>query len=191
MRLDALMMKQFNVNAVRCSHYPNDPYWLDLCDELGLYVIDEANLEAHGYYHQLGHESRWATAFLDRAVRMVERDKNHASVILWSLGNETGLGPNQEGMAGWVRGRDETRPLHYEPGIWIQGLSDEQHPGRMFTIWATGVGHCVSDVPESRYAPEVGNRSDASRPAASAHHVRVLARHGQQQRRPLGLLQTL
>ncbi|GAT32676.1 beta-galactosidase [Terrimicrobium sacchariphilum] len=142
MRLDALTMKQFNVNAVRCSHYPNDPYWLDICDELGLYVIDEANLEAHAYYHQLGNESRWATAFLDRAVRMVERDKNHASVILWSLGNETGLGPNQEGMAGWVRGRDETRPLHYEPGIWTQGLSEEEHP------WTHvyDLGHRVSDI---------------------------------------------
>jgi len=130
MRLDALTMKRFNINAVRCSHYPNDPYWLDLCDELGLYVIDEANLEAHAYYGQLAHEPRWASAFLERAVRMVERDKNHASVILWSLGNETGLGANQEGMAGWVRSRDPSRPLHYEPGIWVQALSDADQPGR-------------------------------------------------------------
>lgn len=129
MRRDAVTMKHHNVNAVRCSHYPNDPRWLDLCDELGLYVVDEANLEAHAYYHQLGHEARWASAFLDRAVRMVERDKNHPSVILWSLGNETACGANQEAMAGWIRGRDPSRPLHYEPGIWTQGVSSWERRG--------------------------------------------------------------
>ena len=129
MRLDALTMKRFNFNAVRCSHYPNDPYWLDLCDELGLYVIDEANLEAHAYYNTPGHESVWAAAFLDRAVRMVERDKNHASIILWSLGNETGSGANQDAMAGWIRSKDPSRPLHYEPGTWVQGLSEKDQPG--------------------------------------------------------------
>ncbi len=129
MRLDALTMKRFNFNAVRCSHYPNDPYWLDVCDELGLYVIDEANLEAHAYYHTLGHEPAWAAAFLDRAVRMVERDKNHPSIILWSLGNETGSGANQDAMAAWIRARDGSRPLHYEPGTWVQGLSEKDQPG--------------------------------------------------------------
>ena len=142
LRLDALLMKRYNFNAVRCSHYPNDPCWLDLCDELGLYVIDEANLEAHGVYHQLGHESRWASAFLERAVRMIERDKNHASVILWSLGNETGCGANQEGMAGWVRGRDSSRPLHYEPGIWTQGLDAQDQPGSALY----DSGYRVSDI---------------------------------------------
>lgn len=142
MRLDALTMKRFNFNAVRCSHYPNDPHWLDLCDELGLYVIDEANLEAHAYYHQLGHEPRWASAFLERAVRMVERDKNHASIILWSLGNETGYGANQDGMAGWIRGRDPSRPLHYEPGIWVQGLSENDQPGEKIYDG----GYRVSDI---------------------------------------------
>lgn len=129
MRLDALTMKRFNFNAVRCAHYPNDPYWLDVCDELGLYVIDEANLEAHAYYNTLGNEPAWATAFLDRAVRMVERDKNHPSIILWSLGNETRNGANQEAMAAWIRGRDGSRPLHYEPGIWVQGLTQKEQPG--------------------------------------------------------------
>ncbi|MFA7345172.1 MAG: glycoside hydrolase family 2 TIM barrel-domain containing protein [Terrimicrobiaceae bacterium] len=129
MRLDALAMKRFNFNAVRCSHYPNDPYWLDVCDELGLYVIDEANLEAHAYYHTPGHEPGWASAFLDRAVRMVGRDKNHPSIILWSLGNETGYGANQDAMAAWIRATDASRPLHYEPGTWDQGLSEERQPG--------------------------------------------------------------
>ncbi len=115
MRLDAVTMKRFNVNAVRCSHYPNDPYWLDLCDELGLYVIDEANVESHAFYHQVSRDRRYASAFLERAVRMVERDKNHPSVILWSLGNESGYGPNHDAMAGWIRAYDPSRPLHYEP----------------------------------------------------------------------------
>jgi beta-galactosidase len=125
MRLDALTMKRFNVNAVRTSHYPNDSYWLDVCDELGLYVIDEANLEAHDYYMQIGRDRRYSAAFLERAVRMVERDKNHPCVILWSLGNETGYGPNADAMAGWIRGYDPSRPLHYEPGIYVQGLDQQ------------------------------------------------------------------
>lgn len=118
MRLDAVTMKRCNVNAVRCSHYPNDPYWLDLCDELGLYVIDETNLEAHAFFHQLCRDRRYTTAFVDRAVRMVERDKNHSSVIAWSLGNESGFGPNHEAMAAWIRAYDPSRPLHYEPALY-------------------------------------------------------------------------
>ena len=125
MRLDALTMKRFNFNAVRTSHYPNDPHWLDLCDELGLYVIDEANLEGHAYYHQLGRDGRYAAAFLERARRMVERDKNHPAVILWSLGNETAYGPGHDAMAGWIRGYDPDRPLHFEPAIWVQGAAKQ------------------------------------------------------------------
>ncbi len=126
MRLDVLTMKRFNINAVRTSHYPNDSYFLEVCDELGLYVIDEANLEAHAYYNHFGDLSQWSAAFLARAVRMVERDKNHASVILWSLGNETGYGANQDAMAGYVRGRDPSRCLHYEPGINRQSVPQAQ-----------------------------------------------------------------
>lgn len=118
MRLDALTMKQFNFNAVRTSHYPNDPYWLDLCDELGLYVIDEANVESHSFFHQICRDRRYASAFLERAVRMVERDKNHASIVLWSLGNESGYGANHDAMAGWIRYYDPSRPLHYEAAVW-------------------------------------------------------------------------
>ena len=123
--LDALTMKRHNVNAVRTSHYPNDPHWLDLCDELGFYLIDEANLESHAYYHQICRDPRYASAFVERAVRMVERDKNHPCVILWSLGNESGYGPNHDAMAGWIRGLDPSRPLHYEPGIWLQGVEKQ------------------------------------------------------------------
>ncbi|MCE0522760.1 MAG: DUF4981 domain-containing protein [Methylacidiphilales bacterium] len=119
LRLDALTMKRFNFNAVRTSHYPNDPHWLDLCDELGFYVIDEADLESHDYFNQVCNDRRYASAFLERAVRMVTRDKNHPCIILWSLGNESGYGPNHDAMAGWIRSYDPSRPLHYEPATWV------------------------------------------------------------------------
>ena len=117
MEADARLMKQSNVNAVRCSHYPNDPYWLDLCDRLGLYVVDEANVEAHAYYDEVCRDPRYLGAFVTRVRNMVERDKNHPSVILWSLGNESGYGLNHDAAAGWVRARDPSRPLHYEGAI--------------------------------------------------------------------------
>jgi beta-galactosidase len=114
---DVQMMKQHNINAVRTSHYPNDPRWLDLCDEYGLYVIDEANLESHDFHNVLCRDERFATAWLDRVMRMVVRDKNHPSIIAWSLGNESGYGPNHDAAAGWVRHYDPTRLLHYEGAI--------------------------------------------------------------------------
>lgn len=114
---DIAVMKQFNINAVRCSHYPPDPHFLDLCDEHGLYVIDETDIETHHHYNTLNDEPRFALAFLDRAMRMVLRDRNHASIIGWSLGNESGYGPNHDAMAGWIRHADPSRILHYEGAI--------------------------------------------------------------------------
>ncbi len=114
MLADVRLMKQFNFNAVRTAHYPNDPYFYDLCDEYGLYVVDEANIEAHAFLARICHDPRYAPAFLDRGMRMVLRDKNHPSIIMWSLGNESGFGPNLQAMAGWIRGYDPTRPIHYE-----------------------------------------------------------------------------
>lgn len=114
---DIKLIKQHNFNAVRTSHYPNDPLWYDLCDEFGLYLIDEANVEAHAYGYDICRNPRYASAFLERGLRMVERDKNHPSVILWSLGNETGYGSNHDAMGGWIRGYDPGRPLHYESAI--------------------------------------------------------------------------
>lgn len=119
MRTDVLLMKQHNINAVRTSHYPPHPAFLDLCDELGLWVIDECDLETHGFTQQgwRGNpvdDDRWTPALLDRAARMVERDKNHASVIIWSLGNECGTGRGLTAMARWIRARDEGRLIHYE-----------------------------------------------------------------------------
>jgi beta-galactosidase/beta-glucuronidase len=111
---DIKLMKQFNINAVRTSHYPNDSRWYELCDEYGLYVVDEANIEAHALYNTLCHDPQWTHAFVERGQRMVERDKNHPCIIMWSLGNESGYGPNHDTLAGWIRGTDPTRPLHYE-----------------------------------------------------------------------------
>jgi beta-galactosidase/beta-glucuronidase len=161
MEKDIILMKRFNFNAVRTSHYPNHPAWYDLCDEYGIYVIDEANIECHGLvglsrtiwqieekfgkswneiilefqekyedkprneiinellsrfprYVEPAHDPEWLHAFMERFVRMVERDKNHPCVIMWSLGNESGYGPNHDALAGWVHGYDPTRPVHYE-----------------------------------------------------------------------------
>ncbi|MBI5029877.1 MAG: DUF4981 domain-containing protein [Chloroflexi bacterium] len=134
MEADIRLMKQFNVNAVRTSHYPNDPYWLELCNRYGLYVVDEANIEAHAFYNDLCNDPRYTSAFVARVRAMVERDKNHPSIIFWSLGNESGYGPNHDAAAGWVRGADPSRPLHYEGAI---------------SRWANrtwGDGHRVADV---------------------------------------------
>ncbi|MEU8107323.1 glycoside hydrolase family 2 TIM barrel-domain containing protein [Nonomuraea muscovyensis] len=128
MREDVLLMKRHNVNAVRTSHYPPHPAFLDLCDELGLWVIDECDLETHGF-EKVGwrrnptDDPRWAEALLDRMRRTVERDKNHPSVIMWSLGNESGVGRNLAVMADWTRERDPSRPIHYE-GDWSCAHAD-------------------------------------------------------------------
>ncbi|MFF5436247.1 glycoside hydrolase family 2 TIM barrel-domain containing protein [Streptomyces achromogenes] len=119
MREDVLLMKRHNINAVRTSHYPPHPAFLDLCDEFGLWVIDECDLETHGFTEQGWRDNpvdddRWTPALLDRAARMVERDKNHPSVVMWSLGNEAGTGRGLTAMARWIRDRDPSRLLHYE-----------------------------------------------------------------------------
>jgi len=120
---DVLTMKRFNVNAVRTAHYPNDPYFYELCDIHGLYVCDEANLETHGVRALLTNRSEWASAFLERGLRMVKRDRNHPSIIMWSLGNESGQGPNHAAMASWMKEIDPTRLIHYEGAS-----SDPAHP---------------------------------------------------------------
>ncbi|WBP91098.1 glycoside hydrolase family 2 TIM barrel-domain containing protein [Kitasatospora cathayae] len=119
MRQDVLLMKRHNLNAVRTSHYPPHPAFLDLCDEYGLWVIDECDLETHGFVEQAWRDNpadddRWTPALLDRAARMVERDKNHPSVIIWSLGNEAGTGRGLTAMAEWIHARDTSRLVHYE-----------------------------------------------------------------------------
>lgn len=116
---DIELMKRHNINAVRTSHYPNEPRFYELCDQYGLYVIDEANIESHGYAgddeKSLAKKPEWLNAHLDRMQRMVERDKNHPSIIGWSLGNESGDGENFEALYAWTKRRDPTRTVQYEP----------------------------------------------------------------------------
>lgn len=116
-RKDLQLIKQFNFNAIRTSHYPNDPYLYDLCDEYGIFVMDEANYETHGLGGKLSNDPQWTHAFMERTSRMVMRDKNHPSIIIWSLGNEAGRGPNNAAMAAWIHDFDITRPVHYEPAM--------------------------------------------------------------------------
>ena len=119
MRADIRLMKQFNINAVRASHYPNAPLWYELCDEYGLYVVDEANIESHGVSFDadktLANKPEWQALHLDRTARMVELDKNHPSIVVWSLGNEAGDGVNFEATYAWIKRRDPSRPVQYEP----------------------------------------------------------------------------
>ncbi|MBT3251463.1 MAG: DUF4981 domain-containing protein [Candidatus Marinimicrobia bacterium] len=111
---DIQLMKKFNVNAVRTSHYPNHPRWYELCDEYGLYLYDEANIESHAFWSKFTLDPVWEKAFVDRGQRMVLRDINHPSIIVWSLGNEAGYGPNHDVMAEWIRDYDPSRLIHYE-----------------------------------------------------------------------------
>ena len=120
---DLQLMKEAHINAVRLSHYPNCPRWYELCDSIGMYVMDEANCETHGLRGTLASTPDWADAFLDRAIRMAERDKNHPCVIFWSIGNESGYGANHAAMSSWLHEFDPTRPVHYEGA---QGAPDPQ-----------------------------------------------------------------
>lgn len=156
MRRDIALMKQHNINAVRTAHYPNAPAWYDLCDELGLYVIDEANIEAHAYLHTLCADPRYGAQFLERGQRMLARDRNHASVIAWSLGNESGYGPNHDALAGWIRHADPSRPLHYEGAVW--GWDSGDPPPEYFGEGAYGLdrlaaGRAASDLICPMYPP--------------------------------------
>nr|WP_319554555.1 beta-galactosidase [uncultured Vibrio sp.] len=115
---DICLMKQHNFNAVRTSHYPNHPRWYELCDQYGLYVCDEANIETHGMQpmNRLSSDPQWANAYMSRYTQMVMRDKNHASIIIWSLGNESGHGSNHNAMYAWSKNYDPSRPIQYEGG---------------------------------------------------------------------------
>ena len=128
---DIRLIKAAGLNAVRTSHYPNTPRWYELCDSLGLYVMDEANIESHGLRGTLASDPEWAAAFLDRTVRMAERDKNHPCILFWSLGNESGYGPNFAACAAWLKEFDNTRLIHYEGaqrGRRINGTTSDRMP---------------------------------------------------------------
>lgn len=153
---DILLMKQANINAVRTCHYPNVTRWYELCDSLGLYVMDEADIEEHGLRGELASDPDWALAFLDRAVRMAERDKNHASVVMWSLGNEAGYGPNFAAISSWLKDFDPTRPIHYEGA---QGLNGEPDPSTVDVI-----SRFYPRVQQEYLNPGVSEKGDAERP---------------------------
>ncbi|MGA9275497.1 glycoside hydrolase family 2 TIM barrel-domain containing protein [Ilumatobacter sp.] len=124
MRADLLAMRRHNITAVRTSHYPNDPRLLHLADEIGLYVVDEANIESHAYNTSLCNDADFRQAWIERVARMVTRDRNHPSIVMWSLGNESGHGDNHAAAAGWVRAADDSRPLHYEGAVFHDGWLD-------------------------------------------------------------------
>ena len=152
---DIVLMKSFNINAVRCSHYPNAEAWYDLCDEYGLYLVDEANIESHRFLTTLCNDPRYASQFLERGLRMVARDKNHPSIIAWSLGNESGFGPNHAAMAGYIRQIDPSRVLHYEGAVlgWETGpagasVTDLVCP--MYPTLAAIVDWARADAPSDR-----------------------------------------
>jgi beta-galactosidase len=125
MRADLVLMKRFGFNAVRTSHYPNDPVFLDLTDELGMYVIDEVDIESHAFQSTLCDDPRYLNQWVSRVSRMVLRDRNHPSIFAWSLGNESGFGSNHEAAAAWVRRVDPSRPLHYEGAIRWDWTADQ------------------------------------------------------------------
>jgi len=146
-RGDLIAMKRAGFNAVRTSHYPNDPALLDAADELGLYVIAEADIETHAFWDTLCDDPRYLGAWVSRVARMAQRDKNHPSVILWSLGNESGYGANHDAAAGWLRRYDPSRPIHYEGAIkfdWTAGAAASDIVCPMYPAIEAIVAHARS-----------------------------------------------
>lgn len=140
---DIKLMKKFNINSVRASHYPNRRRWYELCDRYGLYVIDEANIECHGMayyepgrYRALSDNPDWEKAYLDRVQRMVKRDKNHPSIIMWSLGNECRNGQNFTNCYNWIKSYDQTRPVSYEPA-WYEEKWHSSYTDLTFPMYAS------------------------------------------------------
>ena len=158
---DIKLLKQNNFNAVRTAHYPNHPLWYELCDEYGLYLVDEANVETHGQFPmcRLSNDSSWLNAYMRRMTRLVERDKNHASVIVWSLGNESGIGRNHHAMYQWVKQADPTRPVQYEGGGADTAATDILCPMYARVDWDLPV---VESQPE--VTPRVGIRKAIALP---------------------------
>lgn len=160
---DIELMQAFNINAVRSSHYPNNPEWYELCDRYGLYVMDEANLETHQLGGWFSNNPVWSNAFLERAIRMVERDKNHPSIIAWSLGNESGTGPNHRAMAAWIRDLDPTRPIHNAGARGLRGELD----------WAY-VDFVSRMYPSLGYATELATQSGETRPFVMIEYAHAM-----------------
>jgi beta-galactosidase len=144
---DIMLLKRHNFNAVRTCHYPDDERWYELCDRYGIYLIDEANIEHHCFYDQLCRDTAWSGAYISRVERMAERDKNHPSVIIWSLGNESGDGGNNALCGAWLRRYDAGRPVHYEGAV-----RPEKGQGA-YTIDSLSRGIGVTDIIAPMYPP--------------------------------------
>ena len=185
---DIELIKQANMNTVRTSHYPNDPRWYALCDRYGLYLVDEANMETHGVSYGLnqlpGSLPEWRAASVDRMASVVQRDKNHPSVIFWSLGNEAGHGDNIRAMAEYAHRADPTRPVHYRQmnsAVDLDSLSYQtvewhvkrarENPDRAFFAeeYAYARGNAVGNLKEYQDAFE--SHPQLHRPDSSASQV--------------------
>lgn len=164
---DIKLIKQNNFNAVRTAHYPNHPIWYELCDEYGLYLVDEANIETHGQVPmcRLSNDASWLNAYMRRIIRLVERDKNHASIIIWSLGNESGIGRNHHAMYQWVKQADPTRPVQYEGGGADTAATDILCPMYARVDW---------DLPVVAHQPEVTPRIGIRKAIALPNEQRPL-----------------
>jgi len=173
MEHDIRMMKQNNINCVRCSHYPNHERWYELCDEYGIYVIDEANIESHGMGYELdrslGNDPAWAIAHLDRTQRMVETHKNHACIVLWSLGNEAGPGHNFRVTSDWIRRRDGSRPIHYERDNSVTDVFSVMYPA-VAHVLAEGQRQSAQPFFVCEYAHAMGNAMGNLREYVDAFH---------------------
>lgn len=160
MARDIELMKRANVNTVRTSHYPNDPRWYDLCDRYGIYLIGEANIESHGMGYDmdktLGNKPEWTAAHVDRGLNMVHRDKNHPSVIIWSLGNEAGSGVCFEAQAAAMRAADPTRPIHYERMNEVADMDSVMYPA-LETLIERGNEASPKPFIMCEYAHSMGN----------------------------------
>ena len=176
MEADIRLMKQFNFNSIRTSHYPNDPYIYELCDRYGLYVMDEANLETHAVGGQISNDPSWVSSFLERGTRMVIRDRNHPSVVFWSLGNESGVGPNHAAMAGWIEQYDPTRPIHYEGAQGQPGHELYAPLSRRARIVFTSEKQEVEVTEEEPKALPPANRNDKSGNPTDPEFVDLISR---------------
>jgi len=176
---DVQTIKKFNFNCIRTSHYPMDPYLYDLCDEYGILVIDEANLETHGLGGKLSNDPQWTAAYLERSSRMVMRDKNHPSIIIWSLGNEAGRGPNHAAMSAWIHDFDITRPVHYEPAMGNPRLDGYMDPSNPAYLKPNDHSHRLQNPQDASYIDII------SRMYPSTYTPKMLAEQDNGDHRPI------
>ncbi|MDQ1508936.1 MAG: beta-galactosidase [Actinomycetota bacterium] len=172
---DVVLMKRHNINAIRTSHYPNDPHLYDVCDRLGMYVLDEANIESHAYLRSLTKDPTWTPAMVERVTRMAQRDKNHPSIIMWSLGNESGASPAHVSMAAWLRAFDPSRPIHYEGGLGEALIaSGERDPAATLAEPRAETDVIAPMYPEVAHLVEWATRFTPARPLIMCEYIHAM-----------------